>query len=95
MNNREVIDQVERGYRMAQPSHVSYPESKSMSKEVAGAQSNVYKVSRTLSRILEPLNLKSKLEKHPTYFKAAFNGHFLNHRIIRIDIVRWFKLEAL
>ena len=45
MNNREVIDQVERGYRMAQPSHISYPESKGMPKEVAAAQSNVYKVS--------------------------------------------------
>eukprot|EP00094_Tigriopus_californicus_P006924 TCALIF_06668-PA protein Name:"Similar to Src64B Tyrosine-protein kinase Src64B (Drosophila melanogaster)" AED:0.25 eAED:0.25 QI:332/0.5/1/1/0.5/0.66/3/754/93 len=44
MNNREVIDQVERGYRMAQPSHISYPESKSMPKEVAIAQSNVYKI---------------------------------------------------
>jgi hypothetical protein len=44
MNNREVIDQVERGYRMAQPSHISYPESKTMTKEVASAQSNVYKV---------------------------------------------------
>lgn len=44
MNNREVIDQVERGYRMAQPSHISYPESKSMPKEVASAQSNVYKI---------------------------------------------------
>lgn len=45
MNNREVIDQVERGYRMAQPSNITYPESKTMTKEVAIAQSNVYKVS--------------------------------------------------
>jgi hypothetical protein len=45
MNNREVIDQVERGYRMAQPSHIAYPESKTMSKEIAAAQANVYKVS--------------------------------------------------
>ena len=45
MNNREVIDQVERGYRMAQPSHITYPESKTMTKEVALAQANVYKVS--------------------------------------------------
>jgi hypothetical protein len=44
MNNREVIDQVERGYRMAQPSHITYPETKAMPKEVASAQSNVYKV---------------------------------------------------
>ena len=44
MNNREVIDQVERGYRMAQPSHITYPESKTMTKEVAIAQANVYKV---------------------------------------------------
>ena len=44
MNNREVIDQVERGYRMAQPSHITYPESKPMPKEVASAQANVYKV---------------------------------------------------
>lgn len=53
MNNREVIDQVERGYRMAQPSHISYPESKSMPKEVASAQSNVYKVRLELSSVLE------------------------------------------
>jgi len=48
MNNREVIDQVERGYRMAQPSHITYPESKTMTKEVAIAQANVYKVSLPL-----------------------------------------------
>jgi hypothetical protein len=45
MNNREVIDQVERGYRMAQPSNISYPETKTMPKEVGIAQANVYKVS--------------------------------------------------
>ena len=45
MNNRECIDQVERGYRMAQPSHISYPESKTHAKELAVAQANVYKVS--------------------------------------------------
>ena len=44
MNNREVIDQVERGYRMAQPSHITYPESKTQAKDVANAQGNVYKV---------------------------------------------------
>ena len=44
MNNRECIDQVERGYRMAQPSHISYPESKTHAKELAVAQANVYKV---------------------------------------------------
>ncbi len=44
MNNREVIDQVERGYRMAQPSHITYPESKAMPKEVATSQANIYKV---------------------------------------------------
>lgn len=44
MNNREVIDQVERGYRMAQPNQIIYPESKQMSKEVAAAQATVYKV---------------------------------------------------
>ena len=42
--DREVIDQVERGYRMAQPSHISYPESKSLPKEIAAAQSHVYKI---------------------------------------------------
>ena len=36
MNNRECIDQVERGYRMAQPSHISYPESKTHAKELLG-----------------------------------------------------------
>ena len=44
MNNRECIDQVERGYRMAQPSHITYPESKTHAKELAAAQANVYKV---------------------------------------------------
>ena len=44
MNNRECIDQVERGYRMAQPSHIVYPESKTHAKELAVAQANVYKV---------------------------------------------------
>lgn len=44
MNNREVIDQVERGYRMAQPSNITYPESKAQAKDVANAQANVYKV---------------------------------------------------
>ena len=44
MNNRECIDQVERGYRMAQPSHIIYPESKAHAKELAVAQANVYKV---------------------------------------------------
>jgi hypothetical protein len=44
MNNRETIEQVERGYRMAQPSHMQYPESKSHPKEVVTAQANVYKV---------------------------------------------------
>ena len=44
MNNRECIDQVERGYRMAQPSHISFPESKTHAKELAVAQANVYKV---------------------------------------------------
>ena len=44
MNNREVIDQVERGYRMAQPSTIIYPESKTLPSEVKIAQANVYKV---------------------------------------------------
>ena len=44
MNNREVIDQVERGYRMAQPTTITYPESKTMPSEVKIAQANVYKV---------------------------------------------------
>ncbi len=46
MNNREVIDQVERGYRMAQPSTILYPESKTLPSEVKIAQANVYKVRR-------------------------------------------------
>ena len=58
MNNREVIDQVERGYRMALPTHITYPESKTMPKEVSIAQSNVYKVRRvslmSLSRLTMP-----------------------------------------
>ena len=44
MNNREVIEQVERGYRMAQPSTITYPESKTLPSEVKIAQANVYKV---------------------------------------------------
>ncbi len=44
MSNREVIDQVDRGYRMAMPTHIHYPESRTMQKEIAQAQSNVYKV---------------------------------------------------
>jgi hypothetical protein len=48
MSNREVIDQVDRGYRMAMPSHIHYPESRSNQKEIAQAQANVYKVSRSL-----------------------------------------------
>jgi len=44
MNNRETIEQVERGYRMAQPNHILYPESKTHPKEVATAQANVYKI---------------------------------------------------
>ena len=44
MNNREVIDHVERGYRMAPPTHMVYPESKEQPKEVQAAAANVYKV---------------------------------------------------
>jgi len=44
MNNKETIDQVERGYRMANPVHIVYPESKTHPKEVAQSQSNVYKI---------------------------------------------------
>ena len=45
MNNKETIEQVERGYRMANPVHIVYPESKTCPKELAVAQSNVYKVN--------------------------------------------------
>ena len=38
MSNREVIDQVDRGYRMAMPSHIHYPESRTMQKEILQAQ---------------------------------------------------------
>ena len=51
MNNREVIDQVERGYRMAQPTQLTYPESKTQPKDVANAQANVYKVSHFFPQI--------------------------------------------
>ena len=47
MNNKETIDQVERGYRMANPVHIVYPESKTHPKEVAQSQSNVYKVTQS------------------------------------------------
>ena len=46
MNNKETIEQVERGYRMANPVHIVYPESKTCPKELAVAQSNVYKVGK-------------------------------------------------
>ena len=58
MNNKETIDQVERGYRMANPVHIVYPESKTHPKEVAQSQSNVYKVRH---RIFNPLPLPSEL----------------------------------
>ena len=45
MNNKETIEQVERGYSMANPVHSVYPESKTCPKELAQAQSNVYKVT--------------------------------------------------
>ena len=51
MNNREVIDQVERGYRMAQPTTITYPESKTLPSEVKIAQANVYKVSTYVSTV--------------------------------------------
>ena len=49
MNNKETIEQVERGYRMANPVHIVYPESKTCPKELAQAQSNVYKVRLGIS----------------------------------------------
>jgi hypothetical protein len=51
MNNREVIDQVERGYRMAQPSTITYPESKTLPSEVKIAQANVYKVINSFNMV--------------------------------------------
>ena len=48
MNNKETIEQVERGYRMANPVHIVYPESKTCPKELAQAQSNVYKVKKNV-----------------------------------------------
>ena len=42
MSNREVIDQVDRGYRMAMPSHIHYPESRTMQKEISQAQVCLY-----------------------------------------------------
>ena len=53
MNNKETIDQVERGYRMANPVHIVYPESKTHPKEVAQSQSNVYKVNHRMIDILQ------------------------------------------
>ena len=53
MNNREVIEQVERGYRMAQPSTITYPESKTLPSEVKIAQANVYKVNYPIKLNLE------------------------------------------
>ena len=55
MNNREVIDQVERGYRMAQPTTITYPESKTMPSEVKIAQANVYKVCYIVKNFLSEI----------------------------------------
>ena len=66
MNNRECIDQVERGYRMAQPSHITYPESKTHAKELAVAQANVYKVPFETYKIpvLRFLNYLNKANRY-------------------------------
>ena len=53
MNNKETIEQVERGYRMANPVHIVYPESKTCPKELAQAQSNVYKVCSSKKKLIE------------------------------------------
>ena len=50
MNNKETIEQVERGYRMANPVHIVYPESKTCPKELAQAQSFFSLGDMTLSR---------------------------------------------
>jgi hypothetical protein len=83
MNNREVIDQVERGYRMAQPSHITYPESKTMPKEVAIAQANVYKVSPAVG--LKKTNLKLYIFLYSWILiklthLSQFNAYFLTVR---------------
>ena len=57
MNNKETIEQVERGYRMANPVHIVYPESKTCPKELAQAQSNVYKVKKNAIFIQHSLQL--------------------------------------
>ena len=64
MNNKETIDQVERGYRMANPVHIVYPESKTHPKEVAQSQSNVYKVQdyRSIHLLQIKLNLSSSVQ---------------------------------
>ena len=62
MNNRETIEQVERGYRMANPAHILYPESKTHPKEVAVAQANVYKVRTFYTRMF-----KHRLTKIPNF----------------------------
>ena len=55
MNNKETIEQVERGYRMANPVHIVYPESKTCPKELAQAQSNVYKVCYSIKSLTNPI----------------------------------------
>ena len=81
MNNREVIDQVERGYRMAQPSHISYPGSKGMPKEVAGAQANVYKVSIHFVLVLLISNF---------FFLYTDNARMLEQRPVQAAYFRVF-----
>ena len=76
MNNRECIDQVERGYRMAQPSHITYPESKTHAKELAVAQANVYKVSFEtykipILRFLNYLNKANQFLCRRFYFRLC------------------------
>ena len=74
MNNREVIEQVERGYRMAQPSTITYPESKTLPSEVKIAQANVYKVC--IECPIKKLRGKEKYNRYGIFFlKRRFSFH--------------------
>ena len=71
MNNKETIEQVERGYRMANPVHIVYPESKTCPKELAQAQSNVYKVCLRVLHINLPNAMMDFISDHVGVLEAG------------------------
>ena len=88
MNNKETIEQVERGYRMANPVHIVYPESKTCPKELAQAQSNVYKVSLIYIHVCICKCKQGVPEKNAIYGEAInLTRFFLGHMVLCIKNV--------